>query len=155
VAGKIRKFLQLEPTLKIMLLEAFIFLTISKMVLIFPMKKITARLGKINEIVKDKLSQSDEIQLQQIKFGITAAGNNLLWKSHCLDQALAAVLMMRRRRIYYNFYLGVKKNEKNSKLDAHAWVVCGENIVVGGEKSRSYDVVAIFSRDFSNDKTIA
>ncbi len=69
---------------------------------------------------------------------------NMPWQSKCLDQAIAAHQMLRRRGVPSTLYLGVAK-EGDSALSAHAWVRCGRLLVVGGEGRHRYTVVNTFA----------
>jgi len=56
------------------------------------------------------------------------------WRAKCLEQALAAKMMLRRRKIANELYLGVKQEE--NKMLAHAWLQC--------EKPEGYVRLACF-----------
>lgn len=66
------------------------------------------------------------------------------WQCRCLTQALALKLILRRRRINCTVYLGVSRL-KPGGIEAHAWLRCGRQILVGAEGRDDYAVVARFS----------
>ena len=62
----------------------------------------------------------------------------------CLVQAMAAKTMLRLRGIKCLVYFGVAK-VKDKELIAHAWVKCGDRIVVGARGHRRHEVISIFA----------
>ena len=56
------------------------------------------------------------------------------WESKCLVQALTCRLVLRQYNIASTTYIGMAK-EKNSELEAHAWVSHDEYIILGGRNS--------------------
>ena len=63
-------------------------------------------------------------------------------KDKCLVRALTAQKLMSKKKIKTTLYLGCKPDE-NGKIDAHAWLRCGEVYVTGGN-GEGYAVVAYF-----------
>jgi hypothetical protein len=55
----------------------------------------------------------------------------------CLTQALAAQALLARSGHESHIELGVRKDEQ-SRFLAHAWVVCGDRIVIGGAGADDY-----------------
>ncbi|MGE4221150.1 MAG: lasso peptide biosynthesis B2 protein [Alphaproteobacteria bacterium] len=51
------------------------------------------------------------------------------FRAVCLEQAIAACLMIRRRRVPTHFHLGVAKGDES--MTAHAWACSGSRIVTG------------------------
>jgi hypothetical protein len=62
----------------------------------------------------------------------------------CLTQAIAAGIMLKQRRIAYNIYLGVARNN-NNQLIAHAWLRSGDILVTGGDHCNQFTVTGILS----------
>ena len=73
---------------------------------------------------------ADADRAETIGWAVRAVAARLPWESTCLMQALAAAALLRRRRIPLTLTLGVAKD--GSEMEAHAWVVCGEQVLVGG-----------------------
>lgn len=67
----------------------------------------------------------------------------LPWRCLCLEQAIAAQLMLRRRRIPSTLYLGVGRGP--AALEAHAWLRCGELILTGAQGRERFAVVATYA----------
>lgn len=66
------------------------------------------------------------------------------WDSNCLAQAIASARMLQRRGVATTTYLGVASGQKND-LDAHAWVRCGEKIILGEQNHTPYAAVSSFA----------
>lgn len=146
ILDKLNKFFKLNFRDKLFFLETVFFLSLSKLVILFiPLKKVAPYLGKVNGNIRDELLPAEMEKANRIKLYIYMAGGNLPWNSVCLDQAMACMILLGKKKIPCSLYLGVKKNEAKKKLDAHAWVMCGDKILMGGERSRQYNVVAWFA----------
>jgi hypothetical protein len=59
------------------------------------------------------------------------AVSNCVPGATCLTQALAAQMILTRAGYAPRVEIGVAKNERN-KFQAHAWLVLGEQVLVGG-----------------------
>jgi len=76
--------------------------------------------------------------------GLQSAAGRLPWHTTCLERAVAAKWMLRRRRVPSTLYLGVRRSGPG--LIAHAWLRSGPAIITGGiEESATYPPVAWFS----------
>jgi hypothetical protein len=68
------------------------------------------------------------------------------WRTKCLEQAIAAKVMLRIRRIPNTMYLGVARGEhEESPIGAHAWVRTGTFNVTGGARIEHYAVLSTFA----------
>jgi hypothetical protein len=72
---------------------------------------------------------------------VAAAAQRTPWRSKCLEQAIAAKAMLRRRGVESTLYLGVVREP----MAAHAWLRVGEHNVTGGQEVSQYAVVASFA----------
>lgn len=77
----------------------------------------------------------------RVAWAIAAAARRAPWRSECLEQAIAAKAMLRRRRIASTLYLGVARDP----FAAHAWLRVGDTNVTGGRDVSRYAVVASFA----------
>ena len=122
-------------------IEAWMFLHLSKaFILFFPFKKIAAKIG-VSQVETNKESSMDN---QHVLVGISLqrAVKYALHNSKCYDQALAAKFMLNRRHLSSTIYFGLNKEE--GQLSAHAWVRCGDSIVIGKIGVEKYTPVAWF-----------
>lgn len=58
----------------------------------------------------------------------------------CLQRALAALLMLRWRGVRTVIRLGVRK--KAGTIDAHAWLMLGDLVLLGGQESADFTPIA-------------
>jgi hypothetical protein len=71
----------------------------------------------------------------RIGFIVPRAALRLPWRADCLVQALAGQAMLLRRGIASTIAVGAAKHPDNS-LEAHAWLLCGSEVILGGDISR-------------------
>lgn len=68
----------------------------------------------------------------RVAFAISAVARNLPGSTTCLAKALATQTMLRRRGVISELRIGVRNGSDDGRpLDAHAWVECGELVVMG------------------------
>ena len=77
----------------------------------------------------------------RVAWAIGAAARRAPWRSECLEQAIAAKAMLRRRGIGSTLYLGMGRDP----VAAHAWLRVGDTNVTGGRDVARYTVVASFA----------
>jgi hypothetical protein len=75
---------------------------------------------------------------------ITRAARHVPFRAACLQQALAALLMLRRRGLAATVHFGLAR-DGGGKLKAHAWTRCGEVPVTGVAAAEGFILVAAFS----------
>lgn len=64
----------------------------------------------------------------------------------CLPQAVAVKWMLDRRGITSALIIGARPARRaDGSLDAHAWVRIGHRIVIGGSRSKTYQVLSVFA----------
>ena len=122
-------------------IEAWILLHVSKaIILFFPFKKIAAKLGVSQvETPKDPIAG---YQLSLVEISLKRAIKYTVHNSKCYDQALAAKFLLNRRQLPSTLYFGLSKED--NQLSAHAWVRCGDTIVIGKRGFEKYTPVAWF-----------
>jgi hypothetical protein len=132
---------------KLLHLEAFTFITISRFLIVFiPFKKLANRIGNLNQ--ESSLNISTEQQVIGLEIGklIKKVSQFTPFRSLCFEQALTCKLMLNRRKISSTIYFGLLKKEKNDGKDlkAHAWLRSGENYLTGNKGKNHFTVVAKF-----------
>ena len=85
--------------------------------------------------------------LSNIGWAIRAVASRTPWRSKCLEQAIAAKAMLRRRNIPNTLYLGVAPGTSDGERSAiaHAWVRSGMVHVTGGTNVGAFGVVSSFA----------
>lgn len=88
-------------------------------------------------------------QIDQIGWAIRVAAAHTPWKSTCLVQALAGMMMLKRRGLPGTLYLGVAKSTNTTSsvsIDAHAWLSSSGKILVGAGVHERFNPIAAFKR---------
>lgn len=147
--AKLHKFINLGMKDRLFFMRVLFILWFCKIVvLLVPFRKVMPYLGKINGSFRDQLTDIEKGKAGRIRHFMFMVSNNVKWNSVCLDQAMATVILLNNARIPNCICFGVKKEGNTQKLAAHAWVLCDGDILIGGNRSKSYTEVARFSKDF-------
>jgi hypothetical protein len=127
--------MQLDGADKWLLLRATGWLAIARiMLLVLPFKRLSARLSGDADAVG---WEPDEDLLRRIGFAVRAAANNVPWRSDCFPQTIAARMLLKHFRYSSTIHFGVERLGED-ELAAHAWLTCGNTVVVGGEDLNRY-----------------
>lgn len=78
------------------------------------------------------LTASDLTHIIRVRLAISRAARLVPWRSTCLIQAEAARHWLAAYNLQSETRIGVRKTHDN-QLDAHAWLICGGEIVTGGD----------------------
>jgi hypothetical protein len=70
--------------------------------------------------------------VERVRLAIPRASRRVPWRSDCLVQALAARRWLERHHVATRLFIGVR-DPGRAKIDAHAWLTCGELTVTGGD----------------------
>jgi hypothetical protein len=81
----------------------------------------------------------------EISRAISRAARHVPFRAVCLQQAFAALLMLRRRGLAATVHLGLARADGADDLKAHAWSRCGDVPVTGGAQARDFVPVAAFA----------
>lgn len=112
------------------------------MVILFPFKKYSQRLGE-RGVVAENSKEIDSKLIFEVAHAIKRGVKYSLWRNKCLEQAITAKKMLKKRNINSTIYFGVRKSE--DRLEAHAWLKAGEAFVVGQRNHETFTVVAYYS----------
>ena len=126
-----------------LLLEAVVYLALATLRLrTVAFARLAPRLGR--HMSESPASEDTAVleRARSVRWAVETAARNLPWKPVCFPQAVAATMMLRRRRIASTLYLGV---DPERGLDAHAWVRVGALIVAGGPLEYRFAVVSSFA----------
>jgi len=81
----------------------------------------------------------------EIGRAIARAARHVPFRAVCLQQAFAALLMLRRRGLAATVHLGLAREHGSPSLQAHAWSRCGEVPVTGVPAARDFVPIAAFA----------
>jgi hypothetical protein len=124
--------------------EAWILLAAARLTLVFiPFRKIAPKLGEniTDQLPLARVEKAIHGQ-QDVRTAILRAAARSPWRTACFEQALAAKIMLKNRKIGSVIYFGVQKNQDN--LLAHAWLESGGITVTGGKDLSPFSVIAGF-----------
>ena len=127
---KLQRFSRLPMTDRILTYEAAIFLAIARAwVLVGPFRKIAATLGTSYPAATpraDLAASSDrDVEIsRRISEAVKRAAKNIPVHAVCIQQAIAAKMMLRRRGIPCVMHFGVARGlpDSGDALRAHAWL---------------------------------
>ncbi len=120
--------------------EAITYLALARVAVIaLPFRVLAPRLG-VRQAETPAIAAPHPAP-RRVAWAIAAASRRTPWRSECLEQAIAAKAMLRRRRIASTLYLGMARDP----VAAHAWLRVGDLNVTGGRDVARYAVVASFA----------
>lgn len=148
---KIKGFLKYNNRMKILLLEAFLLLGWARILKSIPFSKVAPFLGEKSAETPTYTNEENRSNLKEVSKAIEIMSRHTVWESKCLVQAMAAMNMLKRRKIESTLYMGMAKDEKGA-LIAHAWLRSGSFYVTGSEGMERFTVVGTFANNVSNKR---
>lgn len=116
-------------------LEIILTLALARMLVVFvPFARLAAWLST-PKARQPTAQTTDCTQIRRIGSYLHLLGGYTPWRSMCLEQAIAAWLLLQRRGWRSTLYLGVAKH--GEELAAHAWLECA-GIVVTGNRGKQH-----------------
>lgn len=133
--NKWRRYMQLSGADKWLLLRATAWLAIARIMLtVMPFRQLSARLsGKSHS----PQIEPDPDLLQRITDAVSVAANNVPWRSDCFPQTIAARMLLKSYGLASTIHFGVDRVGEDV-LEGHAWLTCGETVVIGGNELDRY-----------------
>ncbi len=141
----IKKFVRVPFKRKIVIIEAFLWLPIMKIIIHFVPTKIYTPiiLGELSKLTEEiEIYNKTEI-FENMKWGINIVSEIMPWSKKCYAMATTAKIMLKYRGIKSTIYLGLIKKE-NGMFRAHAWIRAGNFYITGGNGT-GYTIVSYFS----------
>ena len=140
----LKRFLRLSRQQRDLLFEAMVVTCVIRLSLGLLSVQRLQRLSQRATTSKKKVSAD------QIVWALDAAAR-FVPRATCLVQALAAQTLLIRYGYRPSLTIGVQKN-KQTRFTAHAWVTCGDEILVGGQHARSYIPLLAWSPESDDSK---
>lgn len=138
-------FNNMKTTTKVLFLETFFLLTLSRLFIYFlPFKSVAKFLGKIMTESEETIPKNQSKEVIKIGRTIMKASRYTPFRSLCFEQALTAKFMLNRRRIPSTIYFGVAKDGPKV-LKAHAWTRAGDFVLTGNKGKSLFTVVSTFT----------
>ena len=136
--GKLAKFRALSAADQWLIVRAAFWLLIARiMIAVTTFEKLAQRLssGQASERVV-----GDPDLLKRVGYAVTAAAAHVPWRSDCFPQTIAARMLLKGYDHPSAIHLGVER-VGDSDLAGHAWLTCGDVVVVGGDELDRYTEV--------------
>lgn len=122
------------------LVEAALWLGIARLcVLVLPYRWVVIVLSLRDRVDGPSAAAETEEAIARVIWAVATAARHTPWESNCLARAIAAKVMLRRRRIGSTLSLGVRRDSE--ALTAHAWLSRDRSPLVGGAEAFRYAVV--------------
>ena len=123
------------------LLLAIAYLSFSQFLILFIPFRIYSAIFVDKHMVHDVDITGEKILI--VRKALLRGIKRLPWKAKCLAQALTGKLLLRRLGLPGTIYLGIKKEA--GKLEAHAWLMCGNQFISGKEGHKKFTIVQVIS----------
>lgn len=128
ILRKLNTLRGMTPTQRALLLEAIIWLALARVALaLFPFRVVAAHLGDVCQpaVAASKLASSGGDPkhadvARAVGWAVRLMAGKAPFRAVCLQQGVAAKMMLRRRGIQSALHFGVARNPAG--LDAHAWL---------------------------------
>jgi hypothetical protein len=143
-----RRFTRLSRTERRLFLEAVLWLGIFRAALLaVPFRRLAPHLGVHMTETPSGAESSDRLMMaREVAGAVNRASRQVPWAAKCLVQALAGKKMLQRRGVASTLYLGLAKGA-DQDLQAHAWLRCGDQIILGGGGLQRFTVISTFGPD--------
>jgi len=126
-------------------MQAYLLLGIKRAaILTLNFKRLSKNLEqKVGQVSHQPLDEQQRNRAEDIGWAVTVASRYTLWNSNCLTRTLTAQRMLRKSHIPGTFYLGTRKEQHD--FEAHAWLQCGNVILIGERGHETYTVLSSFT----------
>jgi hypothetical protein len=151
IRRRLRRFAQIGPARRALLLEAVVWLLAARLALLFiPFPRLARRLGAFVAPHEARAAQArsapgaDAARLaKEIGWAVTRAARYVPFEAVCLPQAMAARVMLKRRGVASVLHFGAAKG-KDKPLDAHAWLDAAGVEVTGYPVAKGFAEIGCF-----------
>lgn len=140
---RLSRFFELSPAERHQLMVAALLLGLIKMgLMVLPFQRLQNILARLARSKDQSILSSDE-QRELVVRAVVTASRHMPFSLTCLPQALATFVLLSRQGYSARVHFGVAKDVEG-RLEAHAWVECQGQIVIGGaERERFTPLVAL------------
>ncbi|WP_163886844.1 lasso peptide biosynthesis B2 protein [Aliiruegeria sabulilitoris] len=150
MTASITRFLKVPTRRKILLVEAAFALVLGRVLTLFPMRIHTRFLGAERGETPRTLVSGQLETARRIGSAVERSAMAVPFKALCIEQTLAASLMLRIRGVPTTAYIGVHRDPVQRVADprgynAHAWLRAGDEVVIGGPDVSDYVPLAMFA----------
>ncbi|MEQ1717678.1 MAG: lasso peptide biosynthesis B2 protein [Hyphomicrobium sp.] len=146
----LRRITRLSGRSAILLVEGVFCLFVARGMTLLALRHYSRVFGAPGAVALTEVDASSVCDAAAIGHAIERLADVVPFRAVCLQQALAARLMLARRRIPSTLYLGLQRDREKRLATgtgdaAHAWVRVGPLYVVGGREVENFVVVSSFA----------
>jgi hypothetical protein len=141
--GLLRRFWARPMRIRLLLVEALIFLALASFLIRFLPFRVVVRTAEWPLKRLPPAPALRRILCKQVQWAVQVWARRVPWRALCFQQGLAVQWMLRRRHIPSVMYYGAAPRQKRG-VAAHVWVCDGAVAVIGGEAAVGVAVLARF-----------
>lgn len=140
ILRKLNSLMRMDSRRRGLMAEAAVCLAVARgVLLVFPFRHVARRLGRLTSPGAAAAAGGDQELAKAVGWAVRRTATYVPFKAVCLQQAIAARMMLRRRGVESALHFGVARGESPaSPLRAHAW------LDTAGAKITGYPVRAGF-----------
>jgi Transglutaminase-like superfamily len=129
----LRNFLQLPVADKWLLVKTALLLEAIKLTMrLLPFRVLRSLAARAAGVVStSKLQRANYVSVDRVAWAVEVASRHTPGVKSCLNQALAAQVLLGRHGHPALVHIGVARGERG-RFQAHAWVESGGKVVIGG-----------------------
>ena len=132
---KLQRFGALDGADKWLLLRAAGWLAVARLMLVaMPFRHLAAKLSGAHSATQP---DPDPAVLSSVGRAVAVAANHVPWRADCFPQTIAARFLLTRLGYASTIHFGVERVDQDD-IAGHAWLTCGEIVVLGGEDLDRY-----------------
>ena len=148
---RLRRLGEIDNRRRLLLVEASVWLLLARLALVLiPFPWLARHLGAFVAPAEARAAQarwprSPDLAAcaEDVGWAVTRAARHVPFKAVCLPQAIAARIMLKRRRVESVMHFGAAKGE-DKPLDAHAWLDAAGVEVTGYPVAKQFAEIACF-----------
>lgn len=147
ILRKLQRFWSLKTTDKALLFLVYFLLGISRLVVLtVPFRFYARYLGDYKKVSINNipLSEKHTRRAKELRWMINKLARMTPWNSNCLAQAMTASVLLKREKIPYALYFGLRRNP-TLNIEAHAWVQAGTMNITGSMHQNNFKVVGTYT----------
>lgn len=138
IPQQLRRFAQVDNHRRALAVEAVVWLAVARVALLtMPFQRIARHLGAFTSpsegrtaALSGEPSPEQAAIAREVGWAVTRAADHLPFEAVCLPRAIAAKMMLRRRRVASVMSFGVARDDEGC-LQSHAWL-CAVGVEVTG-----------------------
>jgi len=145
VIGKLRSFARLPGATRALVIEAGTALMVGAALAIVPLRWYARWLGVQGDESPREVVPAVADAASRVGWAIRLIAGRVPFRSDCLPQAIAARILLGRRRLPVTVYFGAAFLPGKTQLEAHAWARCGAVTLTGSKPRKRFTTVALFA----------